>query len=587
MTIHLTEKIIRDRTTEQSFQKGLDYYLSGAIYDPTWQSIPDGIMLMASCQGSNASSYRLSVKIDAGGIRFASCTCPYDWGGDCKHIVALLLTYLRQPEKFTKQQSVTELLSGLEKEALAAIIIRLVERNPDIYDELEIIIPAVKAAAQPKSSLSKERYQTQVSEQAYRKQVKRILKQSRYEDSYGAYGSPPAYLNDLEEVLQTAQQFLVAGDAEGALIILSVLLEETIDDYESEMDYNGDVASFIQGLGLPLAEAILSVEMDDKSHITLYASIEDSLEDIDESIEKSDLEVITSALDYGWQDLPDKETQWEEYEEETWMIFDELQQARLNVLERQARTDEFLQLAQKADKHRYVLKLLQIGRFHEAVEESQELVDEHEILSVAQNMREAGHLNEAIALAERAVKRPGGHSLELAAWLAPLEEARGETGLALLAYRASFDVQPNITWYKHLKRLSGVNWERLRPELMKRVNETSMPDTLAAIYLEERDWDAAIAIAEKSTWSFDLLEKVADGVVAHRPDWVVRVSLKQAEELISKTQSKLYPAAAKWLSRAKKAYQIKGQAPEWQMYISNLRATYARRPALQKAITDL
>ena len=586
MTIPLSEKIIHERTTEQSFQKGLDYYLSGAIYDPTQQSIPDGVMLMATCEGSSAPSYRLSVHIDAGGIRSASCTCPYDWGGDCKHIVALLLTYLRQPEKFTEQQSVPELLTGLEKEALAAIIIRLVERNPDVYDELEIIVPAVKAAAQPKSSLSKERHQTQVSEQASRKQVKRILKQSRYEDDYG-YGSAPAYLDDLEEVLQTAQQFLAASDAEGALIILRVLLEETIDNYESEMDYNGDVAVFVQSLGLPLAEAILSIEMDDKSNQTLSDSIEDSLEDIDESIEESDLEVITAALDYGWKELPDKETQWEEYEEETWMIFDELQQARLNVLERQARTDEFLQLAQKADKHRYVLKLLQLGRFHEAVEKSQELVDEHKILSVAQSMRAAGHLNEAIALTERAIKRPGSHSLELAAWLAPLEEARGETNLALLAYRVAYDVQPNITWYKHLKRLSGVNWEILRPELMKSINETSMPDTLAAIYLEERDWDAAIAIAEKSTWSYNLLENVADGVVAHRPDWVAQVSLKQAEDLISKTQSKLYPAAAKWLSRAKKAYQIKSQASEWQAYISNLRATYARRPALQKAISDL
>ncbi|RPI79176.1 MAG: hypothetical protein EHM41_24065 [Chloroflexi bacterium] len=114
-----------------------------------------------------------------------------------------------------------------------------------------------------------------------------------------------------------------------------------------------------------------------------------------------------------------------------------------------------------------------------------------------------------------------------------------------------------------------------------------MPDALADFYLEEQDWDAAIAIAEKSIWSLNLLEKVADGVLDYRPDWVIRVSLEQAEELIAKTQSNLYPAAAKWLSRAKKAYLLKGQASEWQAYITNLRTTYARRPALQKVITGL
>jgi len=88
-------------------------------------------------------------------------------------------------------------------------------------------------------------------------------------------------------------------------------------------------------------------------------------------------------------------------------------------------------------------------------------------------------------------------------------------------------------------------------------------------------------------WSFNLLEKVTEAVISHRPDWVIRVSLKQSDGLIAKTQSKLYPIAARWLERAKKAYHLKGQDAEWQAYIDNLRATYARRPALQREIQGL
>lgn len=593
MNIKLTEKMIRERANEQSFSKGRDYYSAGVIFDPTWQPIPGGVVLMAHCEGSNSPSYRLRVELDSGGVQMASCSCPYDWGGDCKHIVALLLTYLHRPEEFSEQKSLAELLAGLEKDALLALITHLAQNDPDLYDEIELALPAIQLTVQPTTPAqptapapSKEKRQTQVSEQTYRKQIKRILKQSRYEEDYDWEGAP-AYISELEAIQQTAEQFLAAGDAAGALIILRVLLEETIDDYDGEMDYNGDVAAFIQGLGMPLAEAILSMEMDDASHQALEDSIEEILDELDDVIERSDLEIIQVALDYGWEQLPDQETEWDEYDEETWMLFDALNQARLNVLERQQRTDEFLQLAQTVDVHRYVLKLLDLGHVNEAIAESHRLEENTHILSVAQKLRQVGQIEAAVALGERGLnlQRAGSHAVAI--WLAPLEASLGRTEMALMAYNTAYDAQPSIEIYRQIKQLSGPNWEKLRPELVKRVNLENMPGTLVDIYLEEHEWDAAIAIAEKQTWIYNLPEKVADAVITSRPDWVIRLAIKQADALIVKTQSNLYPAAAKWLERAKQAYLHKGQAAEWQLYITNLRATYARRPALQKAISHL
>jgi uncharacterized Zn finger protein len=588
MNLRLTEKMIRERASEQSFNKGRDYFSAGAIYDPSWQSIPGGVVLMARCEGSSAPSYRLRVELDSGGVRMASCSCPYDWGGDCKHIVALLLSYLHRPEEFSEQKSLAELLADLEKDALLALITRLVVYDPDLYDEIELALPAIKLTTQPKAAVHPQgKRQTQVSEQVYRKQIKRILKQSRYEDDYDEWGSAPAYIDALEAIQQTAAQFLDAGDAESALTILQVLLEETTNDYDGEMDYDGDFASFIQDLGMPLAEAILSIEMDDSSRQALQNSIEEILDDLDEVIEEDELEVISAALEYGWEQLPDIETQWDEYEEETWMLFDSLQQARLNVLDRQERTEDFLQLAQIADKHRYILKLLELGRVDDALAASQKLENDHEILSVAQKLRQIGRIDEAVALAERGLEQKGHYTHELVTWLAPLEESLGRKDMALMAYRAAYDVRPSVDVYRRLKRLSGPDWENLRPALVQKIDAGSMPDTLVDIHLEEHEWDAAIAIAEKQTWAYNLVEKVADAVIPHRPDWVIRIALKQADALIIKTQSNLYPAAAKWLGRARKAYLHKGQAAEWQAYIADLRATYARRPALQRAIADL
>ena len=159
--------------------------------------------------------------------------------------------------------------------------------------------------------------------------------------------------------------------------------------------------------------------------------------------------------------------------------------------------------------------------------------------------------------------------------------------MALLAYHAAYDSHPTIELYRHIKKLSGSDWENLRPALLKKTREMYHSDILVDIHLEESEWDAAIKIAEQETFSFHLLEKVADALIPHRTDWVIRVSIKQAEGLIAQTQSKLYPVAARWLERAKKAYQHKGQAAEWKAYIDKLRVVYAKRPALQRAIAKL
>lgn len=269
------------------------------------------------------------------------------------------------------------------------------------------------------------------------------------------------------------------------------------------------------------------------------------------------------------------------------MLFDELQQARLNVLKRQGREDEFLKLSQKANPHRYVLELLQLGQVDEAIKASANLRYDSEMLSVAQKLREVGRLKEAIALAERGLDLKGNSVYELATWLAPLEESQGRKEMALLAYRAAYDSHPAIELYRHIKRLSSAGWENIRPSLLKKAREVYYSDILVNIHLEEGEWDKAIKIAQRDLFSLHLLEKVADALIPHRPDWVIQTSIKQAENLIAQTQSKLYPVAARWVARAKKAYQHKSQEAEWKAYIDNLRAVYAKRPALQRAIEEL
>jgi uncharacterized Zn finger protein len=80
---------------------------------------------------------------------------------------------------------------------------------------------------------------------------------------------------------------------------------------------------------------------------------------------------------------------------------------------------------------------------------------------------------------------------------------------------------------------------------------------------------------------------VVDGVAQHRPEWVVKISLKHAERLMSEAKSKNYPIAAAWLKRAKQAYKLLGKSDEWKRYLGEIKEKYKRRPALQNQLARL
>jgi uncharacterized Zn finger protein len=128
----LTDELIRGRAESQSYTKGHSYYRSGAIFD----SVRRENRLEGLCEGSQANPYRIVVTFGKQGIATAYCTCPYDFGGDCKHIVALLLTYLHNPQKFETRLPLQDALQGRSKEELIAIIKAMIERVPD----LEILV---------------------------------------------------------------------------------------------------------------------------------------------------------------------------------------------------------------------------------------------------------------------------------------------------------------------------------------------------------------------------------------------------------------------------------------------------------------
>jgi len=108
-----------------------------------------------------------------------------------------------------------------------------------------------------------------------------------------------------------------------------------------------------------------------------------------------DLDVILAALNLGWSD--------EVLDEQEDYYFDEtiLTEAKLNILERHNRVEEYLKLCLEAGEYlRYILKQIEAGDFEKAVEVAWKTITQaSDVLVIAKALRDAGHLAEALRLA--------------------------------------------------------------------------------------------------------------------------------------------------------------------------------------------
>jgi hypothetical protein len=129
---HLTEADIQARCSETSFERGRGYYTGGAVRQRV--RLDDGL----ETRVSGTYTYRVTVREAPGGL-VAFCTCPYDWGGDCKHIVATLLAWLHEPESFRAPADLRAALAARSKEELADILFDICAVYPHLVDEFGLL----------------------------------------------------------------------------------------------------------------------------------------------------------------------------------------------------------------------------------------------------------------------------------------------------------------------------------------------------------------------------------------------------------------------------------------------------------------
>jgi uncharacterized Zn finger protein len=281
----LTESHIRDLANESSFERGQNYYHDRAVFG----AVRQGMELRAQCEGSDYEPYQVSATLMESGIAETSCTCPYDYGGICKHIVALLLTYIKDPQSIRSIPPLTELLADRNREELTTLISEMVKREPELLSLVELSVAAEQA-----------RRGETLDVEAYRRQARSALRR----------GSPRAVEKELRSLLELAARSEMADDWPNAGAVYHVILNETVSGYEAvlwEIDEECDIAAVIDEFAQGLSQCLKKGKADDRTRRAwLEALLEAELTDI----EIGGVDLAPSAREAILENATDEEWEW-------------------------------------------------------------------------------------------------------------------------------------------------------------------------------------------------------------------------------------------------------------------------------------
>jgi uncharacterized Zn finger protein len=572
---------IRERATDKSFSRGEDYYQRGMIFD----TVRRGHDLEARCHGSDYAPYFVRVTLDeAGHIADTGCSCPYDWGGDCKHIVALLLTYLHEPEKFEERTPLPEALAARSRDELIALVHQMLAFHPD----LRMLIDHPTPTQQPNG--------TPVDTAAFRHKLRQAL--YTY-DNWGARSPEQA----IASVAAAAQHFSQAGDWRNASAIYRAILEESLSFEEELIDEDGRFLDALAGVLEQLASCLdhaVIAEDETERRAVLYQLLDAYIWDIsmggyglcdevmpDILLAHARLEDIpslrTRILDAQHRQAQQRYGSWGVGAYEELLIeLDALNNPDPAVVLQRLRENGMYQLLYR--------KLLTLERIDEAVAVlTEHLTGPFERPSALSMLTAAGHDDRAVQLARDWLN--AAFDDFLADWLAERYTARGDQAALCELLTQTMKHNPTEQTYLQLKEVAEAlgTWATLQPEIIHQLQYQREFAVLARVQLCEENWDAAWEALEQAQqgpeedqmFSHHLDLEVAQRSARARPAKAIPVLVAYARRAISRRKREHYAQAASYLATVRDLYQQTGDDATWRALIDGIRQEFARLPALQ------
>ena len=591
----ITETAIRSLARPQSYDRGEDYYERSAVNEITRR----GSRLRAAVEGSQYQPYQVQIELDETGIVDTMCSCPYDHGGICKHRVAVLLTYSRDPDEISQRPPVSELIADTDPDELRDLLVTLVKRHPDLTEWIESRL----GTAQPEDTADDSNDQRpSINRDSIRRQVQYVLQppNERGGRTHDPYAAVETDVEELGELLDQAWAAIDAGDGETALAVLDPLADELMDREWLALSYDDSQAifEFFDEVDTALAEALLTADLTDPERDDWEARLRTWENEMSSYTDRPPYNIALEVIQRGWDFDPIQQAMtpghrnidlWEA--EPPWYA-EECIRAYLNVLERQGRIEEYLNLAAAADlTDAYVTMLVSEDRIDEAIEYGQQsLHSPDDSLTLAKTLRSHDRPQSALEIAQHGLTLDDSGTAALAEWLRDRASSMDEHDVALEASVAAFEATPTLAAYQATEELAVEDWPAVREELLETLANRDTTQRSAhrhvEIFLYAERYDEAIAIADR--FSDDTVVKsVADDVYEKHPQWTIDACKAQAEPIIEEGKSQQYRHAVDWLETAGNAADAAGELDEWRTYVQDLLDKHSQKYKLRPMLEEL
>lgn len=547
----LSERDIRRLVGEQSFKRGEDYFYDQRVRNERQR----GNELLAECWGSEM--YHITITFDEQGVDVTDCTCPL--GGSCKHVVAVLLTWLHKPEIFVVQLTLEEQLTQHNQAQLIALIKSMIQRYPDLE---ELLTPL----SEPPN---------RVDPEAYRRQVENAFRRGGY-----GWGADEKIARDLSHLVTAGDQLAEQQRYSDAFIIYDAVMRGIMEEDEQYREGEGDlhivIADCVDALSTCLSQIQDDQLLREKILALLFATY---IYDIKEGGIGFAEEAPAVLVEHATA---------EERKKIVWWLLQELAVTANNFQKKcygkllldlkgdKIDDEEYLRLCSETGLiHDMVERLLSLGRVDDAMKAVSGASDYNLLalmkLFLASDLWDAAER----IMRERAEKTTDTRIWE---WLKEQYSTHQNHHEALMFANKIFRDRPDLREYQDIRALASQlgSWDAMREELLAFLNKQDNTGLLIAIALDEEDVDRALELysAKPRMGYYDnghnLVHDIARAAAEKRPLAAIDLYQSYAEHLITNRSRESYRQACDYLKKAHDLYEKLGQQDQWRSYISSL-----------------
>lgn len=586
----LTEKGIKELVSDKIFHRGLEYFKEGMVRDI--YSIKNTIE--AYVEGSGYRPYKVQIEFDQSGIKgMPCCSCPYveDFDDICKHIIAVLLTILKKPENLETKEKLSELLKNLDKSNLIELIETIVKADSSLSLFLEDFIVGIPKKNNGKKSIPARK--SKINPNKYKQEAIQIVRGLDNMAPSQAYWFVGGTVQAIQDLIKKARPFIEKGNTESAISILTGIAQGYTQEWTYLDGSNGETPDPFYDLDEGFAEALLVSEVSKSTKESLKKNIEEWIPELEDYGVDDAFSVTLLALKEGWSDenvikalkgevKTKAKSKIKNTNKDDFLFWRKpakliLSEIRLNILKREKRFDEYMNLALAEGLiTQFLLMKIKEKNIQEAVSIGKKFISRsEEAYEVSKKLKEVKALKEALEIGKM-VLETFDFEPKFGDYVSDLAEKMHKKPLALKAIQKSFFKNPtlkryNRTWNladkSHVKKIKDSYLKFLRSSHR---NSYDHPKEKINIFLQEKLFDDAIK-ETRHIYSQTFVTKVMSKVLAHNPDWVIKESKKRAMEIIESGKSGNYNIAIDWLKWTKKGYLYKKKSEKWDEILKKIK----------------